>query len=538
VLALHGDRVLQLELFGVGAGSASAGHRFLSCGPVTIEHPDRYGERLRGAHVIADPEERRCRIDAAVREAAGRAGGTIVPDPALLEEVADLVEWPGVVAGGFDPEYLQLPREILVTTLRHHQKCFSVQGADGALRAGFVAVANTEHDPGGHIRRGNEWVIGGRLEDARFFWREDRRRPLAARGPELDRVVFHEKLGSYAEKTRHMQDLADRIASVLELDETSREHCRAAAGLAKNDLVTATVGEFPELQGRIGGLLLEAEDTPQEIARAVYEHYQPVGPDDETPRTDAGAVVSLADRLDTIARMIAAGEQPTGSRDPFGLRRSASGIFRIVIAKRWPLSLDDLWRLATANAQTEPVHVFLSERFGHYLREAGASPNEIWAVLRPTAAPSRPLHDLAARVDAIRAVRERPDFAHLVDLTKRVDNILTKGGDVLVEVSSDIAEIGSYRETEPAAIELDQRVDRQEKAIVGLENAARYADIVDVLAGFVEPVDKFFAEVLVIDPDHPDASQNRYRVLARLRGVLTRCFDIRELAGQAERRSS
>jgi glycyl-tRNA synthetase beta chain len=534
VLALHGDQVLPIELFGVRAAGASFGHRFLCRDPVPVEHPDRYRERLREAHVIADPQERRRWIDDAVREAASRAGGAVVPDDKLREEVADLVEWPGVVTGSFDPDYLNLPREILVTTLRHHQKCFSVQRSDGALVPSFVAVANTDRDPGGHIRRGNEWVIGGRLEDARFFWSADRRRPLAARGAELAKVVFHDKLGSYADKAARIRQLAAAIAERLGLDAASLGHCQTAAGLAKNDLVTATVGEFPELQGRVGGLMLAAEGSAPEIARAVYEHYQPAGPDDAVPETRAGAVVALADKLDTIASLIAVGEQPTGSRDPFGLRRAASGVFRIAIARRLPLSMNDLWRLVP-DAET-----FLKERLPNHLREIGASPNEIEAVLRlragDTLAWGWRLDDVVARLDAIRTVRGRPDFAHLVDLTKRVDNILIKRGAELDKVLD--ADLGPYRETQPAAVKLAMLVEQERRRIEDLESQKRYDGILDVLAGLVAPVETFFQEVLVIDPTQPAATGHRWSLLADLRGVLTRCFDIRELAGQAERRSS
>jgi len=270
LLALHGDTVLHFELFGVKATASSEGHRFMSSGPVEIRHPERYEAALERAGVVIDPAVRRARLMASLDAAAVDLGGEPVRDERLLEEVVNLVEWPGIVGGRFDGDYLELPRELLVTTLRHHQKCFSVQSDDGDLLPAFLAVANTDRDPGGHVQRGNEWVVGGRLADARFFWSEDRKQPLAKRCDMLDDVVFHKKTGSYGEKARRMERLAAAMAEHLQLDDAENAICTRAARLAKNDLVTGTVGEFPELQGLVGGLMLGAEGEPEALAGAVY----------------------------------------------------------------------------------------------------------------------------------------------------------------------------------------------------------------------------------------------------------------------------
>jgi len=538
VLALHGERVLPVELFGVRATAASRGHRFKHPGPVEIDHPDRYAELLRDAFVIADPGERRARLAEDLECAAQTERGRLVSDSQLLERVADLVEWPGVVAGRVDPRYLELPRELLITTLRHHQNCFSVQSAAGELLPVFLAVANTDVDPAGHIRRGNEWVVGGRLEDARFFWNADRKRTLESRSAELGRVVFHAKLGStYADKAARLEALADAIATHAGLSTQERKDCRRAARWAKNDLVTGTVGEFPELQGRIGGLLLAAEGQAEAVARGIYSHYQPEGPEDPIPPETVGCVVSIADKLDSVAQLIRAGETPTGSRDPFALRRAASGMFRVLIERRWRLSLDDLCRLVDGNAT---LSGFLRDRQVSFLREAGWTSNEVMAVMRPQVSPTDalgwPLHDVTARLDAIQRIRGREDFRGLVKLTERVNNILSKNSDKVQALRSTDASL-RYEEPLRAASALTQMVDQYTPEMASQADRRCYDEIVRILSEFIDPVERFFVDVLVIDESNPAATCYRYDLLARLSDLLTRYFDIRELAGQAERRT-
>jgi glycyl-tRNA synthetase beta chain len=524
----------------VRAGDESAGHRFLSRKPVKIVHPDQYLSALEKAYVAADPAERRRRLQRALVAAAAGLGGQLVEDDALLQEVSGLVEWPGCVGGEFHRDFLALPRELLVTTLRHHQKCFSVQDDEGRLRAAFVAVANTDRDPASNIRRGNEWVIGGRLEDARFFWREDLERPLSGRSAELSGMVFHAKLGTFAEKAHRMAAIAGRLAGQLELADVQRSQCTEAAALAKIDLLSGTVGEFPELQGQAGGLLLAAEGLAEGIARGVYEHYQPVGPQDAVPASVVGAVVSVADKLDTIASMIGIGMKPTGSRDPFGIRRAATGVFRTLIEKDWQVSLRDLAALTEAGGDDLPS--FLLDRLQKFLRDADYTPNEIQAVFRRNVSPADglgwPLGDIRRRLEAIRTVRPRRDFAQLADLTKRVDNILTKGAAQFAKASEEVGDPAGYREDSEAASVLGALVERHAATMTDLEREHQYGEAIDLLAQFVDPVELFFDKVLVLDPSQPRAMLNRKELLTRLRGVLTRCFDIRELAGQADRRPS
>lgn len=536
--ALHGKTTLEVELFGVSAAGQSAGHRFLAPRPVAVRHPDRYRSTLESARVLVDPALRRERIRAALEEGASALNARLVDDTALLDEVADMVEWPGVVAGSFPEVYLELPREILVTTLRHHQKCFSVQNAEGAPLAAFLAVANTDEDRAGHIRRGNEWVVGGRLEDARFFWREDRKRTLAERLSGLEKVVFHARAGSFADKAERMEQLAGEVCRELGLDGETTGHCRRAARLAKVDLLTGTVGEFPELQGRVGGLLLRHEGEPEGTVSGVYEHYQPQGPEDDVPASVSGCVVAVADKLDSVARLIAAGEMPSGSRDPYGLRRAGNGIVRILHERGWELGLEPLYNLT---GQHDQVRNFLQERLASYFRELGYSTNEILAVTRPKVSEFEALTwapgDVARRLAAIKTVRDREDFRNLVKLTQRVDNILSKDAEALDAIVAGVSDDADYVEGKAEAVRLGRMIEESAPRMSELAREKRYEQIVEALSDFIDPVEAFFEEVLVIDKDDPLATLKRRDLLARLRVLLTRYFDIRELAGEAARRA-
>lgn len=529
-VALHGAAALDVGLFGIRSGRRSRGHRFLGEREVTIPDAASYEASLAAQSVVVDPGKRRERVAAALSSAAAELGGEPVADEALLDEVADLVELPGVVLGRFDESYLTLPRELLVTTLRHHQKCFSIQDDAETLLPGFLAIANTDRDPGGHVRRGNEWVVGGRLEDARFFWREDRKQPLAERLDALERIVVHRKIGHYRDRAERTARLAGLLAGKLGLDEPSVERAERAARLAKVDLVTGTVGEFPELQGKVGGLLLEADGEAPELARAVYEHYRPAGPDDDLPTSDLATAVALADKLDQIGQFIAKVERPTGSRDPFGLRRAVNGLFRILLERDVALSFGELREML----DHDESFAFLVERLPFFLRERGASSGEVQAVVgEGTALDDRSPADLARRLDALRAVRTRDDFKHLVHLTKRVDNILVKNVGKLPELEKSAAG-QSFAEDSAAAIALGTHIDAREPQMRDGAAAGAYPEVIEHLASFIAPVDGFFEEVLVIDPERAEATLARVRLLTRLREVLTADFDIRALAGDAK----
>ena len=533
VVALHGKKILQLELFGVRSGRSSMGHRFQTDKPVKIGSPASYVDDLKRACVLVDPAARRNSLSELLSAAAQEAGGQVVEDDRLLDEVADLVEWPGVVVGRFDERFLELPGELLATTLRHHQKCFSLVDAGGNPMAAFLAVANTNDDPQGHVRRGNEWVVGGRLDDARFFWREDRRAPLEQRTEDLAGVVFHAKVGNFHEKAERIAALAGRLGKVVGSDDATIEHAVTAAWLCKNDLLTRTVGEFPELQGQVGGLMLRAEQCPEAVAQGVYEHYRPAGANDALPASETGALVSVADKLDSIASLIGAGETPTGSRDPLGLRRAGSGVFRIVGDRDWDLSVRALSELCKGD---EALGDFLAERLVRFWADGGWAATEIRAVTRDqidaTGWRAWRLADIEARLAAIARVRERVDFEQLADLTKRVDNILTKGREAFESAAAEARAV-DFTEDQPSALALAEMLAGNGDVLDRYIEDRRYNDVVDLLAGFVEPVEVFFDNVLVVDPANPAATLGRRDLLAALREWLTRCFDIRELAGQA-----
>ncbi|MDH3784955.1 MAG: glycine--tRNA ligase subunit beta [Acidobacteriota bacterium] len=538
LVALHGNEVLAMELFGVASGRASTGHRFLSEAPVELASADEYVEALRGAHVVVDPAERRQRVESLLSATATRLGGVIRADPDLLDEVVDLVEWPGVVGGGFEEDFLGLPPEVLVVTLRYHQKCFSMENAEGELLPGFLAIANTDRDPSGHIQRGNEWVVSGRLEDARFFWKEDRKRTLASRLDELGRVVFHAKVGSYLDKAKRTVAIATRLAARLDWPEERTARAGESATLAKIDLVTGTVGEFPELQGKIGGLMLREEGGDVEVADGVYEHYLPEGPDDPIPASDIGCLVSVSDKLDSIAALVGAGETPTGSRDPLALRRAGSGLFRVLIERAWDLSINDLLRACGGG---DACGEFLADRLQKFLRDAGFHVNEIQAVWLPWIERSgvgevRPA-GIAARLAPLTAVRARDDFSRLADLVKRVDTILTRNAERF-DGMRDQAGGASDGLSSDSERQLATLVEAKQEILVNQETDGNYDGVVDTLAMFVEPVDRFFADVLVIDEKDPGGSVARADLLARLRTILIRCFDLRELAGKAEKETA
>lgn len=538
IVALHGEAVCDLEIFGVRSGRTSRGHRFLAPGPVAIPDADGYVAALHAAKVIAEPAGRRDALAAALEAAAAGAGGRVVPDAALLDETRDLVEWPGVVVGSFDESFLALPREILVTTLRHHQKSFSVE-RDGALLPAFLSVANTDRDPGGHVRRGNEWVVIGRLDDARFFWEEDRKRTLASRLEDLARVTFHRKVGSYADKSRSVRSVAGMLARTIDLAPIDVERLGLASDLCKADLVTSLVGEFPELQGVVGGLLFRADEGDPIVADAIADQYRPAGADDALPRTAVGSALAVADRIDTIHALLKAGETVTGSRDPFGLRRAANAVFRIAIERRWPIGLH---ALVAMHEESATLDTFWRERLANFLVDEGFTTSEVAAVLQAgdSGEPLRwPFYSLAERLRALRSVRDREDFRTLLLLTKRINNIVPQVG-TLEETWLEEGWLPSppryedYEHPEPAARALRKALFETQETVGREAESGDYGEVMSRLAALADPVARFFDDVLVIDEAKRDDTHHRKELVARLAGLLTRYFDIRELAGQAD----
>jgi len=400
LVALLGDDVVPFELAGVRSGALSAGHRRLGSPEIALTIDD-YEQRLRDHYVILSAEERRDRI-------RGHFDGLHVKaDPALLETLVYLTEYPTTISGGFDEQFLELPEEVLVTVMRHHQKYFSVEDASGKLAAKFVAVMNIESDPQGYVRSGNERVLRARFNDARFFWETDQKKKLADRLPDLAHITFQAKLGSYLEKTERVitkaQELGGDAAALR------------AAELCKCDLTTELVKEFTELQGVVGGLYAQVQGEPEPVWQAIYDHYKPESMEDAIPRNRSGRIVALADKLDTLTGCFGVGLIPTGSRDPFALRRAAQGVVKIIVEGKLEISLE---KYLTDGALRE----FLGDRVRYYFKEIrGFKYDEVNACM---AAGWSGLVDLEARLVRVQNLRSSPDFEPLAASFKRIKNIL------------------------------------------------------------------------------------------------------------------
>jgi len=534
VVALLDDQVVDLEIAGVRSGRTSRGHRLAGAAPILLPDADAYVEGLRGGMVIADVRERRAAIETQLRQAAGASAGEIAAppggiagDPDLLDEVTHLVEWPLVVRGEFDPAFLALPAEILITAMRHHQKSFALRGADGALLNRFLAVANVREDRSGLIRKGHEWVLRARLTDARFFWEEDRRQSLEAHAAGLERLTFHEKLGSYARKAERIARLAEAIAPAFEASgiPIDRQAVRDAARLCKADLCTQMVKEFPEGEGIVGGLYARADGLTARVADAIYAHYLPRGADDPLPAAAEAAILSLADRIDTQAGIFLLGLVPSGSRDPYGLRRSVLAACRLLIERRVRVSLRALLDEALAGYGTLAVDgavppeeartallEFYRGRMEHLGEQAGLRTDSVRAAL---AASVDDPGDARLRMEALEAIRNDPGFAVLVQAHKRIKNIV-KGqapqpfdrGAVLEEAERALG--AGLEETLPEIVRLQARQDH----LGALRAIAR-------LAG---PLDRFFADVMVLVEDRR-LRDNRLALLRSIGDLFLRVGD-------------
>ena len=565
VVMLYGKEVVAATLLDTPAGQLTRGHRFHAPRPIRIASPGSYERTLRErGHVLADFAARRERIRTEVAAAAANVHGRALITEALLQEVTALVEWPVALTGRFEERFLSLPREVLTSTLEDHQRYFPVEDAQGRLLPAFIAVSNIESRAPATVRAGNERVVRPRLADAAFFWEQDRRQPLAARRAALDAVTFQAKLGSLGDKTRRVSALAGEIAVAAG---GSREHAQRAAELCKCDLLTAMVGEFPELQGIMGTYYAQADGEPHEVATAIREHYLPRAAGDQLPATGAGLAVAIADKLDTLAGIFAIGEKPTGTKDPFGLRRAALGVQRILIEKALDLDLRryidqalaavraDIERIrATAATTAQPVQAapgqtqasaaaaaadstaseiydFLMERLrAYYLDRAGAPPlpgqaavtTEMFdAVL--AARPGSPL-DFDARLKALSTFLELPESASLTAANKRIANILRKAN------MTPPAEVDVLRLRESAEVRLFDSMRALRDAVATATAQHEYAGALGRLAQLRPAVDAFFDQVMVMD-ENPQLRANRLSLLAQLQGLFAGVADLSRLPG-------
>jgi glycyl-tRNA synthetase beta chain len=505
IVALLGDNVVPFEVADVESGRTTAGHRVLGSQTsieVTIAN---YERQLRDNYVLVRAAERRARIEAAL-------GPDVQADEALLHTLVYLTEFPTPIRGAFDEAYLKLPKEILSTVMRHHQRYFSVVNKDGSLRPEFIAITNTNGDPDGLIRNGNERVLRARFNDARFFWQVDQQRPLETRLPDLEKVTFHAKLGNYREKTDRVVKLAEALVSGARKDVDSGALSRAAL-LSKCDLTTDMVKEFTDLQGVVGGLYAKAQGEPETVSTAIYDHYKPVSMEDSIPRTTEGQILSIADKLDTLREYFRIGMVPTGSKDPYALRRAAQGVIKILFEARLPVPLENF-------LEQKELREFFRERVAYYLRELRGYPyDEVNAVM---ASPFETLADLADKIDAIHRVRSTPDFEPLAASFKRIKNILAqaqfeKGPAVDATKLAAGPEADLYKAFESAK----QRVE---------QSADYYAKLTSI-ASLRPRVDLFFDKILVNDPD-PVIRRNRLALLERLLTEFSAIADFSEIVTQ------
>ena len=529
VCLLQGSEVIEATVLGIAAGDRTRGHRFHHPGPLKLAEPAAYAPLLETeGRVLPSFAERREAIRAQLLDAAARLGGTVRIDEDLLDEVTALVEWPVAITGNFEPRFLEVPHEALILTMQDNQKYFPVVDEAGRLLPHFITIANIESREPERVREGNERVIRPRFADAEFFWNQDRRRPLASHLPELEQVVFQKQLGTLADKTRRLMRLAGELAAMLQVDEAQ---ARRAAELSKCDLMTSMVYEFPELQGIMGRYYAAHDGEPGEVPQALEEQYLPRHAGDALPQTGVGRVLALADRLDTLLGIFAIGQKPSGNRDPFGLRRAALGILRILLEGRLPLDLERLLGLA-AEALRAKVEVseaaiaeafdFCIERLRSLYLEQGITPQVFEAVraVRPTA----PL-DFDRRVHAVAAFARLPEAEALAAANKRIGNILRKAreaGEAIPEaVDGDL-----LREEAERALALE--VDRVANAVAPLFDEGEYQAALERLAELRPAVDRFFDEVMVM-ADDAALRRNRLALLRRLQGLFLAVADIAEL---------
>jgi glycyl-tRNA synthetase beta chain len=528
LVALHGDNVIKVSTLGLTAGRTTHGHRFLGNADIELKSATDYEAALQDSgKVVAGFDKRRGLIETQLQAQAKALNASLGDYSVLLDEVTALVEWPVVYTASFDEAFLEVPQECLILTMRTNQKYFPLFDRAGKLTHRFLIVSNMQVADPVHIISGNQRVVRPRLDDARFFYNQDRKERLEARISRLGKVVYHNKLGTQLERVERVAQLASAIARGLGADHVATGR---AARLAKADLVTGMVGEFPELQGIMGRYYALHDGEPVEIANAIAEHYQPRFAGDQLPQHPISCAVAIADKLETLAGLFGIGQLPTGDRDPFALRRHALGVIRILIERDLPLSLADLVKnafeafpkdLKLADADAE-LQTFVFERLRGYFADAGYTTQEIDAVLS-----QRPqlLHKVPLRLAAVRAFAGLPEAKDLAAANKRVLNIINKNEDIAGKtVAPDRALM-----TEAAEIALmdglEQITPRAEKHFT----AGEYREALQLLANIKPAVDRFFTEVMVMVED-PAVRNNRAALLQQLGTLMNRVADISKLA--------
>lgn len=526
LVALHGEQVLPLTLLGLDAGRLTEGHRFLSQGRITLANADSYADALaEQGKVIASFSQRKEKIRGALLAAA--ADDQVLMPEALLDEVAALVEWPVVYACKFEDEFLSVPQECLILTMQTNQKYFALTDSAGKLRSRFLIVSNLQTSEPHYIIEGNERVVRPRLSDAKFFFEQDQKKKLAERVPLLANVVYHNKLGNQLQRTERVKTLATAIAGLLGGDAALAALAERGALLAKADLLTDMVGEFPELQGIMGNYYARHDGEAEAVALAISEHYQPRFAGDALPTIDTSTAVALADKLETLVGIWGIGLQPTGDKDPFALRRHALGILRMLLEKRLPVSLKQLLGSAALQFAGNPnfkdpssdVLPFLYDRLRGLLRERAYSPNEIEAVVAQQ--PER-LDNIIERLDAVQAFAALPEAEALAAANKRITNILKKTEGVGSTVQPDLLQDSAEQSLFAAMNGLKPEVD-------AAFAKGDFSTALKALARLRENVDGFFNDVMVM-ADDLQLRNNRLALLANLHVMLNQVADISKLA--------
>ncbi|MGA3196715.1 MAG: glycine--tRNA ligase subunit beta [Terriglobales bacterium] len=551
LVAMLDEQVIPLELFGITAGKTSRGHRIIGEESVAISGPGGYVEAMRGARVLGAAEREqviRKALDAATRTIPGARWRE---DKPLMATVVNLTEFPSVILGSFDAEFLALPEEVLVTVMRDHQKYFAIEDASGKLLPHFLAVLNTSGDSDGLIRHGNERVLRARFNDARFFWQTDQKQNLRERVELLKNVTFQKDLGSYYDKTLRVQRLASWLAETIKQNGMAVRPgvVHKAALLAKTDLTTELVKEFTELQGIVGALYAEVQvldedlrpDVQAEVAKAIYDHYKPESMEDDVPRTVEGAVLSIADKADSIAGMFALGLVPSGSKDPFALRRQANGIVKTIAEHKLPFRLSDIMADARSHYRGSAaekkfsnadyagaMHGFFRERLEFYLKEArGYAYDVVSAVL---AADSENVVDAAARAEAVSKVRGSADFESISIAFKRMKNILRQAAENNRRTAEGLNAAALSEESEK---ELAALIPQAASAVENLRSTRNYEQALLEVAELRPAIDKFFDKVMVMVDDE-ELRANRLALLQTLVKEFTTIADFSEIVTEGK----
>jgi glycyl-tRNA synthetase beta chain len=522
IVAILGDDVVPCEIEGIISGATTMGHRFHHSGPVNIGNAGDYAEKLRAAHVLVHFSERCALIRDGAKAAAAAAGLTLVEDEGLVIENAGLTEWPVPMLGRFDPAFLDVPQEVIQLTARVNQKYFVCHDSAGKLANAFVCTANIDaHDGGAAIVAGNEKVLAARLSDAKFFWEQDLKVALDDQAAKLAQITFHEKLGSVADKVERVATLAEWLVTEGIVTGCSAADAKRAAELCKADLVTGMVGEFPELQGLMGGYYARAQGETDAVADAVRDHYKPVGQGDDVPTAPVTVAVSLADKLDTLAQFFAAGMPPTGSKDPFALRRAAIGFLSLLLQNDLRCSLKDMLLATGAATSFDSLEEFLVDRLKVQQREAGVRHDLIDAVF--SLGGEDDLVRLLARVNALQAYIITAEGANLLAAYKRAANILkaADGVDAAAPAPADLV-----AEERVLLTALDTAAPNAAAAV----DAEDFEGAMAALASLRAPIDAFFEGVMVND-EHPATRAFRLGLLARFRDAVHRVADFAKIEG-------